>query len=77
MTPMSSKHVRTFRKSFVCQYYMNEKKFRKHFSQNSRGQQNVTFFRGSKRVKRNFQVHFLTNSRLETVMLEVSFERTR
>ena len=77
MTPMSSEHARTFRKPFVWQYYMNEKKFRKNFSQNSRGQQNVTFFRGSKRVKRNFQVHFLTNSRLKTVILEVSFERTR
>ena len=77
MTPMSSEHARTFRKPFVWQYYMNEKKFRKNFSQNSRGQQNVTFFRGSKRVKRNFQVHLLTNSRLKTVMLEVSFERTR
>ena len=56
---------------------MNETIFRKNFSQNSRGQQNVTFFWGSKRRKRDFQVHFLTNSDRETIMLEDSFERAR
>ena len=56
---------------------MNEKKFRKNFSQNSSGQQNVTFFWGSERRKRNFQVYFMTNSRRETVILEDSFERAR
>ena len=74
---MSSEHARTFRKSFVCHYYMNEKKIRKNFSQNSRGQQNVTFFWASKRRKRNFQVHFLTDSDRETFILEDSFERAR
>ena len=54
-----------------------KKKFRKNFSQNSSGQQNVTFFWESERRKRNFQVYFMTNSRRETVILEASFERAR
>ena len=56
---------------------MNEKKFRKNFSQNSSGQQNVTFFWGSERRKRNFQVYFMTNYRRKTVILKYSFERAR
>ena len=56
---------------------MNEKKFRKNFSQNSSGQQNVTFFWRPERKKRNFQVYFMTDSRRETVILEDSFERAR
>ena len=42
--PMSPEHENRVCKTFVWQYCMNEKKFRKHFSQNSSGQQNVTFF---------------------------------
>ena len=56
---------------------MNENKFRKIFSQNSSGQQNVTFLKGLQRLIRNFQVHFLTNSPPKTVMSEDSFERVR
>ena len=56
---------------------MNENKFRKNFSQNSSGQQNVTFLKGLQRLIRNFQVHFLTNSPPKTVMSEDSFERVR
>ena len=56
---------------------MNENKFRKNFSQNSSGQQNVTFLKGLERLIRNFQVHFLTNSPPKTVMSEDSFERVR
>ena len=74
---MSPEHENRVRKTFLWQYYMNEKKFRKNFSQNSSGQQNVTFFWGSERKKRNFQVYFMTNSRQETVILEDSFERAR
>ena len=44
--PMSPEHENRVRKTFLWQYYMNEKKFRKNFSQNSSGQQNVTFFWG-------------------------------
>ena len=75
--PMSPEHENRVRKTFLWQYYMNEKKFRKNFSQNSSGQQNVTFFWESERRKRNFQVYFMTNSRRETVILEDSFERAR
>ena len=48
-----------------------------NFSQNSSGQQNVTFFRGLERMIRNFQVHFLTNSPPKTVISEDSFESVR
>ena len=41
---MSSEHARPVLKPFVWQYYMNEKKIRKNFSQNSDGLKNVTFF---------------------------------
>ena len=82
MSSRLSHNARMFRKQAgdVCKPFfgtknMNEKKFRKNFSQNSSGQQNVTFFWGSERRKRNFQVYFMTNSRRETVILEDSFER--
>ena len=77
MHDMSPEHASSVFKPFVWQYYMNEKKIRKNFSQNSSGQQNMTFFLGSERRKRNFQVYFMTNSRRETVILEDSFERAR
>ena len=74
---MSSEHARTFRKLFVCQYYMNEKKFRKNFSQNSSGQQNVTFSNfGSKSGPKNFskkKLFFLAMFKNEITLLKFFF----
>ena len=56
---MSRKQAGEVCKPFFGTKNMNEKKFRKNFSQNSSGQQNVTFFWGSERKKRNFQVCFI------------------
>jgi len=56
---------------------MNEKKFRKNFSQNSSGQQNVTFSKfGSKSGPENFskkKLFFLAMFKNEITLLKIFF----
>ena len=74
---MSPEHENRVRKTFLWQYYMNEKKFRKNFSQNSSGQQNVTFSKfGSKSGPENFskkKLFFLAMFKNEITLLKFYF----
>ena len=65
------------RKMFFGTKNMNEKKFRKNFSQNSSGQQNVTFSKfGSKSGPENFpkkKLFFLAMFKNEITLLKFFF----